>query len=291
MKKENNQQLISGVDNSYENIRQVIEKARGTAYRAVNFIMVAAYWNIGKIIVEEEQKGKKRADYGAYLVKILSSRLTKEYGRGFTQSNLFYMRQFFITFPKFHALRGELSWTHYRALLHIKNKQARDFYTIECINSRWSTRELERQINTLLYERLALSRDKRKVMALSVKGQDIQNPEDIIKDPYVLEFLDLPSSYSEKELEDRIISNLQMFLLELGKGFSFVARQFRMEIGRRQFYADLVFYNKNLRCYVLLDLKTGKACHSDIGQMNLYLNYFKSHVNQPGDNVPIGIIS
>ncbi|MFA5888220.1 MAG: PDDEXK nuclease domain-containing protein [Candidatus Nanoarchaeia archaeon] len=288
MKKED-KQPVQGIGNAYEGIKQVIERARNTAYRTVNFIMVAAYWNIGKIIAEEEQKGTKRANYGTYLIKELSARLTKEYGQGFDESNIRHMRQFFLSFPIQDALRLELSWTHYRTLLRVENSKAREFYTIECINSRWSTRMLERQINTLLYERLASGRDKKKVMALSIKGQAVQKPEDIIKDPYVLEFLNMPENYSEKELENRIISNLQMFLLELGRGFSFVARQFRMEIGKKQFYADLVFYNKTLRCYVLIDLKISGS-HADIGQMNLYLNYFKSKVNSEGDNEPIGII-
>jgi predicted nuclease of restriction endonuclease-like (RecB) superfamily len=282
MKKEGYNQLVSGIG-------QLLNEGRQKAVSAVNRIITITYWQIGKMIVEFEQKGKKRAIYGGSLIESLSQDLTKRHGKGFTISNLKYMRQFYLACPISHALRGELNWTHYRLLLHVKNKQTRDFYTMECMNSRWSTRELERQINTQLYERLALSRDKKEIMALSTKGQAIQKPEDIIKDPYVLEFLDLPSSYSEKELEDRIISNLQMFLLELGKGFSFVARQFRMEIGQKQFYADLVFYNKNLRCYVLIDLKISSS-HADIGQMNFYLNYFKRHVNQPTDNAPIGII-
>ncbi|MDD4878650.1 MAG: PDDEXK nuclease domain-containing protein [Candidatus Nanoarchaeia archaeon] len=289
MQKESNPTLVLGISNTYDSIRQVIEKARGTAYRAVNFIIVTAYWNIGKIIIEEEQKGKRKADYGAYLIKELSARLTKEYGQGFDERNLRYIRQFFVSYPIRNALRSELSWTHYRTLLRVENRHARNFYLLECINSRWSTRELERQINTLLYERLTISKSKKKVMELSAKGLAVQKPEDIIKDPYVLEFLNLPENYSEKELEGRIISNLQIFLLELGKGFSFVARQFRMEIGRKQFYADLVFYNKNLRCYVLIELKISGS-PSDIGQMSLYLNYFKRHMNQPGDNAPIGII-
>lgn len=252
MKKEGCRQPISGISNTYENIKGIIEKARSTAYRAVNFIMVAAYWNIGKIIVEEEQKGKARADYGAYLVKELSARLTRDYGAGFDESNVRHMRQFFLSFPIQDALRLELSWTHYRTLLRVENSKAREFYIIECISNRWNTRELERQINSGLYERLTASKDRKQIMDLSKKGQVIEKPEDIIKDPYVFEFLKMPSRYSEKQLEEKIVNNLKMFLLELGKGFSFVARQFRMQMGRKQFYADLVFYNKNLRCYVLI---------------------------------------
>ncbi|MBU2638931.1 MAG: DUF1016 family protein [Nanoarchaeota archaeon] len=292
MKKQSNKHPTSGISNTYESIKQIIEKARNTTYRAVNFIMVAAYWNIGRIIVEEEQKGKKRADYGAYLIKQLSTRLTKDYGQGFGQSNLFYMRQFFTSFPKFHALRGELSWTHYRTLLHVENKQARDFYTIECINSRWNTRELERQIDSLLFERLALSKGKKKVMELSKKGQLIQKPEDVIKDPYVLEFLNLKENKAvhEKDIEKALIEKSKELLLELGKGFSFVERQHRITVDGEHYYVDLVFYNYILKCFVLIDLKVGKLTHKDIGQMDFYVRYFEKEKKQKGDNPTIGII-
>ncbi|MFH0798148.1 MAG: PDDEXK nuclease domain-containing protein [Candidatus Woesearchaeota archaeon] len=287
-----NQQPIPSIGSTYESIKQVIEKARGTAYRAVNFIMVAAYWNIGKIIVEKEQKGKKRADYGAYLLQELSARLTKEYGQGFDESNLRYIRLFYLTFQKCDALRHELSWTHYRTLLHIKNKQARDFYTIECINSRWNTRELERQINTLLYERLAISRDKKRVMELSVKGQAIQKPEDIIKDPYVLEFLNLKENraFHEKDIEKALIEKSKELLLELGRGFSFVERQSRITVDGEHYYVDLVFYNYILKCFVLIDLKVGKLTHQDIGQMDFYVRYFEKEKRQKEDNPTIGLI-
>jgi predicted nuclease of restriction endonuclease-like (RecB) superfamily len=292
MKKESLQQPVSGAGKTYESIRQVIEKARSTAYRAVNFIMVATYWNIGKIIVEEEQKGKTKAAYGDYLIKSLSARLTKEYGQGFDESNLRYIRMFYFAFPIRDALRHELSWTHYRTLLHIKNKHARDFYTVECINSNWSTRELERQINTLLYERLALSRDKKKVMELSIKGQIIQKPEDIIKDPYVLEFLNLKENkaFHEKDIEKALIDKSKELLLELGKGFSFVERQHRITVDGEHYYVDLVFYNYILKCFVLIDLKVGRLTHKDIGQMDFYVRYFEKEKRQKEDNPPIGLI-
>ncbi|HII16088.1 MAG TPA: DUF1016 domain-containing protein [Nanoarchaeota archaeon] len=281
-----------GITGAYISIREIIEKARSTAYRAVNFIMVAAYWNIGRIIIEEEQEGKKRADYGSYLLKELSARLTKEYGPGFDERNLRYIRQFFVSYPIRNALRSELSWTHYRTLLHVENKQARDFYTIECINSRWNTRELERQINTLLYERLALSKDKKKVMQLSTKGQGIQKPEDIIKDPYVLEFLNLKENkgFHEKDIEKALIEKSKELLLELGKGFSFVERQSRITVDGEHYYVDLVFYNYILKCFVLIDLKVGRLTHHDIGQMDFYVRYFEKEKKQKGDNPTIGLI-
>ncbi len=254
--------------------------------------MVAAYWNIGKIIVEEEQKGSAKAAYGNYLVRLLSSRLARDYGSGFDESNLRHMRQFFLTFPIQDALRLELSWTHYRILLRVENNKARDFYTIECINSNWSTRELERQINTLLYERLALSRDKKKVMELSLKGQVIQKPEDIIKDPYVLEFLNLKENkaFHEKDIEKALIDKSKELLLELGKGFSFVERQHRITVDGEHYYVDLVFYNYILKCFVLIDLKVGRLTHKDIGQMDFYVRYFEKERKQKGDNPAIGLI-
>ncbi len=231
------------IDTTYQNIREILEKARSTAYRAVNFVMVQAYWDIGRIIVEEEQKGEERAEYGKALIKELSRRLTRDYGSGFNESNLKYMRQFYLTFSNGHALRDELTWTHYRLLLKVEKEEARDFYMLEAIKDNWSTRELERQINSLLYERFALSEDKRKVLELSTKGRVIQEPKDIIKDPYVLEFLDLKENrnYLEKDLEHALIDKLQAFLLELGKGFSFVARQRRITVDGDHFYIDLYF--------------------------------------------------
>ncbi len=213
--------------------------------------MVQAYWEVGRIIVEEEQKGAERAEYGKALIKELSRRLTRDYGRGFTERNLWYMRDFYLTFSKVNALRSELTWTHYRLLLRVGKEEARNFYMLESVKNNWSTRELERQINSLLFERLALSEDKSKVLELSTKGQVIQEPNDIIKDPYVLEFLDLKENgnYLEKDLERTLISKLQAFLLELGKVFSFVARQRRITVDGDHYYIDHVFTDKTIVVY------------------------------------------
>ncbi len=254
-------------------IGQLLEEGRRRVLQSVNSIIVQTYWEIGRKIVEFEQKGEEKAEYGSRLLKDLSVDLQQKHGKGFSKSNIYLMRLFYLTYPKFQTLSGKLSWSHYVDMLAIANNLERAFYEKQCLQERWGVRDLRRQVDSGLFYRLSASKKQGGLLQLSEKGQVITNPQDIVKDPYVLEFLNLPDSYSEKELEDRIIGNLQMFLLELGKGFSFVARQFRMEIGRKQFYADLVFYNKSLRCYVLLDLKTGKACYSDIGQMNLYLNY------------------
>lgn len=254
--------------------------------------MVQAYWSIGRVIVEEEQKGSKRANYGQYLIHELSIKLSKDYGKGFDLSNIRHMRQFYLLFQKRDALRLELTWTHYRLLLRVEEEQARKFYMIESINSKWSTRELERQINSLLYERLTLSRDKKKVIELSKKGQIIEKPSDIIKDPYVLEFLDLNDkfSYKEKDLEKALLDKLQAFILELGKGFSLVSRQYRINVDNEHYYVDLVFYNYLLKCFFLVELKSGKLNHTDIGQMDFYVRYFEKEVKQETDNPTIGLI-
>lgn len=285
-------ETIPSVNSTYQSIREILEKAKSGVYRSINFAMVLAYWNIGKVIVEEEQQGKERAEYGKALIKELSARLTKEYGKGFDESNLRNIRQFYITFPNCDALRHELTWTHYRLLLRIEKEDARNFYIIETVDSNWSTRELERQINSLLYERIALSKNKDKVKELSTKGHVVQKPEDIIKDPYVLEFLNLRESrdFLESDLEQGLINKLQEFLLELGKGFAFVARQKRITIDGDHFYIDLVFYNYLLRCFLLIDLKIGKLTHKDIGQMDFYVRYFEHEVKQESDTPTIGLI-
>ncbi len=274
----------------YEDIKKIIENARDTAYKAVNFAMVSAYWQIGKVIVEEEQKGNKKAKYGEYLIKHLSLRLNKEYGKGFTERNLRNMRDFYLTFPKWHAVRAELSWSHYRSILRIDKKEARDFYVIETIQNNWSTRELDRQINSMLFERIALSRDKKGVLELSKKGQILEKSADLIKDPYILEFLDLKDRYSETDLEQKIIDNLQNFLLELGKGFMFVERQQRITVEDEHFYIDLVFYNRILRCFVLIELKIGKLTHKDLGQLQMYVNFYDREKKSDGENPTIGIL-
>lgn len=220
------------LESVYGSIKKILDEARSEVVRTVNFAMVRAYWEIGRIIVEEEQKGKERAEYGQYLIKQLSERLISEFGKGFDERNLWYMRSFYLNFPNMNALRSELTWTHYRLLLRVENSDARSFYLLESIENNWSTRELDRQISSLLYERIALSRDKEEVKELSTRGQVIQKPDDVIKDPYVLEFLGLEEGKRclEKDLEQALISRLQDFLLELGKGFSFVARQKRITI-------------------------------------------------------------
>lgn len=283
---------IAKIDHAYENIKLILEKARQNAYRAVNFAMVTAYWHIGKIIVEEEQNGKKRAEYGGHLIKELSIRLTKEYGAGFTQTNLKYIRQFYLKFPIRHSLRDELTWTHYRLLLQVEKEQNRQFYLNESINNNWSTRELERQLSSLLYERIALSKNKKKVKELSKKGQIIRKPEDLIKDQYVLEFLNLKENkdFFEKDIEKALIDKLKDFMLELGKGFTFVARQKRISLEGDNYYIDLVFYNFILKCFVLVDLKLGKLTHQDIGQMDFYVRYFESEEKPKNDNPTIGLI-
>lgn len=280
------------VDAAYRQIAEILQSARATAYRAVNQVMVQAYWKIGCVIVEQEQKGSKRASYGKGLIAELAQRLTGEFGKGFDERNLWYMKQFYLTFPILNALRSELSWTHYRLLLRVENENARGFYLNETINSSWSTRELERQINSLLYERLALSRDKKGVRRLADKGQIVQVAEDLIKDPYVLEFLQLKESHRllEKDMEQALIDRLQAFLLELGRGFAFVARQKRISIDGDHFYVDLVFYNFLLKAFVLIDLKTGKLTHQDIGQMDFYVRWFEREEKTPEDGPTIGLI-
>lgn len=291
-KKKDGLQGTKSLETVYSGIKKILEEARSNAYRAVNFAMVQAYWNIGRMIVEEEQKGRQRADYGKALVKELSKRLSLDYGKGFNVRNLWYMRSFYLIFPKLNALRAELSWTHYRLLLKLENKNARNFYLHETAEANWSTRQLERQINSLYYERLISSKDKKPVMKEAVRNSAPARPEDLIKDPYILEFLNLKEerSFFEKDLEKGLIGKLQDFLLELGKGFSFIARQKRITIEDDNFYIDLVFFNYILKCFVLIDLKVGKLTHQDIGQMDFYVRYFEKEIRQSDDNPTIGLI-
>ncbi|BET14548.1 PDDEXK nuclease domain-containing protein [Fusobacterium vincentii] len=279
-------------DNIYKEIKSILEQARNKVYKVANSTMVEAYWNIGRVIVEK-QGGSNKAEYGTALIKNLSKKMTKEFGKGFTTTNLKYMRQFYLTFQKSHALSDQLSWTHYRLLMRVENENARNFYIEECIKSNWSTRQLERQITTLFYERLLSSKDKEKVLKEIYKLEpQIKKAEDIIKDPYVLEFLGLPenTNFLEKNLEQALIDHLQKFLLELGRGFSFVARQKRITFDGRHFYIDLVFYNYLLKCFVLIDLKVGDLTHQDLGQMQMYVHYFEEEMMNEGDNPPIGIV-
>ena len=273
-------------------IGRILEEGRKQAIYAVNNILVKTYWEIGKQIVEFEQKGKEKAEYGSELLTSLSKDLKFKHGKGFSRSNLQYMRLFYLKYPKCQTVSGKLGWSHYVELLMIEDDLERSFYEKQCEKENWSIRELNRQKNSALFHRIALSRDKKGVLELSKKGQLIEKTEDIIREPYILEFLKIPENYkySEKELEQKIIDNLQMFLLELGKGFTFVARQFRITLNNTHFYVDLVFYHRILKCFVLIDLKIGQVNHTDIGQMNMYLNYFKAEENSESDREPIGII-
>jgi len=278
--------------NVYTEVKNILEKARSNAYRAVNFSMVQAYWQIGKIIVEQEQSGKKKADYGKYLVIDLSERLTNDFGKGFSIANIKNIRQFYLAFSNSYALRSELTWTHYRLLMRIEKESARNFYLIESIECGWSTRQLERQINSFYFERILTSKNKSIVRKEAQKKDALFNPEDIIKDPYVLEFIGLNpnSSHLERDLENSLLLKLQDFLLELGKGFSFVGRQKHIAAEDDHFFIDLVFYNYFTKCFVLFDLKVGKLTHQDIGQMDFYVRYFEKNFRQTSDNPTIGII-
>jgi predicted nuclease of restriction endonuclease-like (RecB) superfamily len=280
------------VESIYRRVREILESARSGAYRAVNFAMVQAYWHIGKVIVEEEQSGKAKAEYGEYLLKNLSQRLTKDFGKGFDYSNVKNMRQFYMAFPIGDALRSQLSWTHYRLLMRVEKESIRNFYIEECIAGNWSTRQLERQINSFYYERILSSRDKKTVRKEIHKLEPSLKPEDVIKDPYVLEFLNVKGNlrFLEKDIENALIDKLQEFLLELGKGFSFAGRQQRISADGDNFYIDLVFYNYLLKCFVLIDLKTGKLTHQDIGQMDFYVRYYENKIRTETDNPTIGII-
>ena len=280
----------------YQEIHDLLHNARQNIISNINSTMTKTYFLIGKRIVEEEQDGNKRAEYGKNLIKMLSEKLTKEFGKGFSETNLEQMRKFFKVYGIPQTLSEEfqfnLSWSHYLILMRIENINARNFYEIEAFENNWSLRELKRQVNSSLYERLVLSKDKEKVKELAVKGQIIEKPQDIIKDPYILEFLGLDekSDYSENKLETEIINKLEMFLLELGKGFTFVGRQVRFTFDEKHFRIDLVFYNRLLKCFVLIDLKIGEVTHQDLGQMQMYVNYYDRCIKLPDENDTIGII-
>jgi predicted nuclease of restriction endonuclease-like (RecB) superfamily len=275
-----------------DNIGQAIETARQNAVKAVNTELVKANWEIGRHIVEFEQHGHERAEYGSDLLARLSKDLKLLYGKGFGRRNVLDMRRFYLAYQKWQTVSAKLSWSHYIVLLGVSDDIARKFYEKQVIHENWSKRELERQIDSSLFERLALSRDKKGVLQLSEKGHFASRPTEVIKDPYVLDFLKIPQSnrVTEKHLEQKIIDNLQLFLLELGKGFTFVGRQYKISLRNKHFYIDLVFYHRILKCFVLIDLKTKPVRHNDIGQMNLYLNYFRTEESVEGDNEPIGII-
>jgi predicted nuclease of restriction endonuclease-like (RecB) superfamily len=281
-----------GFEQTYDRIKSILAEARTRAHRAINTAMVVAYWEIGRVIVEEEQRGLPRAEYGAGLLTEISQRLTAEFGKGFNRFNLGIMRAFYLAYPIRDALRLELSWTHYRLLLRVENPDARSFYENEAIAARWSTRELERQIYSLLFERLALSRDREGVLELAQKGHEIQCPSDLVKDPYVLEFVGFPQNrqYLETDIEQALIEKLREFLLELGKGFAFMARQQRITLDGQHYWIDLVFYNRLTRSFVLIDLKVGTLTHQDLGQMQMYVNYYQRDITTPDENPPIGIV-
>ena len=285
IKKKAYERLISDVGT-------LLEEARKKVYTDIDQTLVKTYWEIGRKVIEFEQEGKEKAEYGSELLANLSTDLKLRYGKGFSKSNVYLMRLFYLKYQKFQTVSGKLGWSHYAELLGISEDLERSFYEKQCIQEKWSVRELKRQKNSALFERIALSKNKSGVLKLAQQGHIITKVDDVVKDPYVLEFLGISeeSEYSEKELEQKIIDNLQKFLLELGKGFAFVARQFRITLGNRHYYVDLVFYHRILKCFVLIDLKIGKVGHSDIGQMNTYLNYFKAEEMVEGDNEPIGII-
>ena len=273
-------------------ISELWNDARGKAIKAVNHSLLMANWATGQYIIEFEQKGNAKARYGDRLLVNLSKDLTRLRGRGFSRSNLTYMRMFYLKFPKCETVSHILTWSHYFELLKCEDPLEMQFYMTEAIKEGWKVWELKRQMNSSLYERLALSTDKAGILALANEGHIVQKPEDIIKDPYVLEFTGLPvrKRYKESELETALKANMETFLLELGRGFAFIGRQYVIPIGSRRFKVDMVFYHAILKCYVLIDLKRTEIKHGDIGQMNLYLNYFKAEICQPDDNPPIGIV-
>ena len=280
--------------NFYTKIAQLLQDARKSVVQTVNKTMVYTYFEIGRMIVEEEQKGKERAEYGKQLLKDLSKRLTTEFGKGFSVTNLQQMKNFYLIYGKQQTLSAKfkLSWSHYLKLLRIENEDERKFYELEAIENNWSLRELQRQYNSALFERLVLSRDKKAVKELSEIRQRIEKAQDTLKDPYVLEFIGMPDEdkYSENELEQKLINKLEHFLLELGKGFTFVGRQVKFTFDDKHFRVDLVFYNRLLQCFVLIDLKIGELTHQDLGQIQMYVNYYDRYVKLDNENKTIGII-
>lgn len=288
------------IDKNYiEKVVNLLEESRRKLVSSVNHIMVLTYYEIGRILVEEEQEGSEKAEYAKSTIKNLSKRLLEEYGRGFSVRNLEQMRKFYLVYSKTQTASAflskqdlRLSWSHYLILLRIKNEDERKFYEIESVSGNWSVRELKRQFDTSLYERLLLSTDKNEVKKMSKEGQLLNAPKDVIKEPYVLEFLGLDEKvkYSENDLENAIINKLEYFLLELGKGFAFIARQKRISFDERHFYIDLVFYNRILNCFVLIDLKIGDLKHQDIGQMQMYVNYYDREMKLESENQTIGLI-
>ena len=275
-----------------DDIKIIINESRINAVRTVDFCRVQMYWRIGQRIVEEEQGGKARAEYGTNLLRTLAAQLMPEYGSGFSYRQLQFSRQFYLEYPKVNALRSQFNWTQYRALIQISDKDKREYYESEAAHNNWTARELERQIHSHLYERLLLSNDKESVLSVARRERIPQKPQEIVKDPMVLEFLGLErrAHYYESDLENALISHLQDFILELGNGFTFVARQKRILLEDDEFFADLVFYNRLMRCFVVIELKTGKVSHQDLGQLQMYVNYYDRRERTPDENPTIGIL-
>ena len=279
------------INNIFNSIKDLVINSRNKVYQTVNTEMLNLYWNIGASIMEIQQ-GDERASYGDAVLEKLSQRLTNEFGKGFSSRNLRTMRKFYLMYPIWKTVSAKLSWSHYLELIKIDEEPKRNFYLNECINSKWSVRELQRQRDSLLYERLTISADKEKILELSEKGQILKTSKDLVKDPFVLEFLDIKENtdYLESDLEKNIIEHLKEFLLELGKGFSYVGNQVRLTLEEDHFYPDLVFYNRLLRCFVIIDLKIGKVSHQDIGQMQMYVNYYDREIKQDDENPTVGIL-
>ena len=277
------------INNIFDNIKDLVINSRNKVYQTVNTEMLNLYWNIGASIMEIQQ-GDERANYGDAVLEKLSQKLTNEFGKGFSKRNLERMRKFYICFPIATTVSSQLSWSHYLELIKIDEDSKRNFYIKETINSKWSVRELQSQRDSLLYERLTISADKEKILELSEKGQILKTSKDLVKDPFVLEFLDIKENtdYLESDLEKNIIEHLKEFLLELGKGFSYVGNQVRLTLEEDHFYPDLVFYNRLLRCFVIIDLKIGKVSHQDIGQMQMYVNYYDREIKQDDENPTVG---
>jgi len=291
--------LITNDNLFYNRVANLLRNAKQLVVHNVNSVMVNTYYLVGKMIVEKEQQGKMRAEYGKELIQKLSKRLQREFGKGFSVDNLENMRRFYIVYSKSETVsrkfienkNSPLNWSHYQILIRMEN-QERQFYEIESIQNNWSVRELKRQFNSALFQRLSLSKNKKEVKRLSKKGQIIEKPTDLIKDTYILEFLSLPElpAYTESKLESALINKLELFLLELGKGFTFVSRQKRISFEEKHFFIDLVFYNRILRSFVLIDLKMGELKHQDLGQMQMYVNFYDANVKSPDENKTIGII-
>ncbi len=288
-----NNNLINNneINNIFNAIKQLVINSKNKVYSAVNTEMLNLYWNIGKAIMEIQQ-GDERANYGDAVLEKLSEKLTAEFGKGFSKRNLERMRKFYIYFPIATTVSSQLSWSHYLEIIKIEEKYKRNFYIKETINARWSVRELQRQIGSLLYERLLLSANKDKILELAEKGQELKNSKDLVKDPFVLEFLDIKENtdYLESDLEKNILEHLKEFLLELGKGFMFVGSQVRITLEDEHFYPDLIFYNRLLKCFVIIDLKIGKVSHQDIGQMQMYVNYYDRKIKNDEENPTVGIL-